>query len=227
MAKLTRYTQLVFGSSAGLNQLAKFGSLAASSPVRYSGSTVTPSNVQALSNYLTGWFGAVIGTNSPAIEDLNALCYLFAYQLTYLFQAGIPEYDSSTIYYKGSLVQSAGVIYVSLTDSNTGNALTSTSNWAFKDGGVAASSTITVSIYAGGYLVDTSGGNVTANLPAASGATGAMVSFKNKTFGGSNHIAITPNGTDNIEGANAAFNVDAGEFVKLFCDGTAWFLWST
>lgn len=130
MSRLTRYTQQIFGSTAGLNQMAEFGSLAASDPQLYSGSTITPAIIQTLSNYLSGWFGAVMGGNSPAIEDMNSLCYLFAYQLAYILQAGVPEWDSGTTYYTGDLVQSSGILYVSLSDTNLNNNPTSdTTHW--------------------------------------------------------------------------------------------------
>lgn len=129
MSRLSRFTQLIFGSTAGNNQIAEYGSLAASSPATYNGSTITPAIIQTLSNYLEGWFGAVIGQNSPAIEDMNALCYLYAFQLAYIFQAGIPEWDSGTIYYTGSLVQSAGVWYVSIIDTNLNHAVTDSTKW--------------------------------------------------------------------------------------------------
>lgn len=129
MSRLSRYTQLLFGSSAGTNQMAEFGSFAAGTPARYNGSTITPAIIQTLSQYLGGWLSAVVGANSPAIEDMNALCYLFAYQLAYLLQAGVPEWDSGTTYYTGDIVQSAGVCYVSLIDSNLNNAVTNTTDW--------------------------------------------------------------------------------------------------
>lgn len=129
MSRLARYTQYLFASQAGTNQLAKYGSLAASAPQRYNGTTITPAIVQALSNYLEGWFGASIGSNSPAEEDMNSLFYLMAYQLCYLFQVGIGEWDAATPYYMGSLAQSSGVTYVSLTDNNVNHALTDSSNW--------------------------------------------------------------------------------------------------
>src|SRR4051812_27865136 len=100
--KITRALQKQFGSSAGINTMAEFGSLFASYPTiptRYSGGTITPALVQALSNYITGWTGAAIGGNSPAIEDLNALCYLFAYQLGYVLQQGLPEWEAATPYF--------------------------------------------------------------------------------------------------------------------------------
>ncbi len=120
MAKLTRYTQQTFGTSAGANQISKFGSLAAASPQRFSGSTITPAIVQALSNYLEGWFSSVEGVFSPAIEDMNAICYLFGYQLTYLMQEGIPEYDAETIYYQYSICQLNGTIYQAIFTSGSG-----------------------------------------------------------------------------------------------------------
>src|SRR6185312_11617670 len=129
MSKLTRYTQQLFGSTASTNQIAEFGSLAAGSPARYSGSTITPAIVQTLGNFLSGWFTAVEGLYSPAIEDMNALFYLAFYQLCYLMQEGIPEWDSGTTYYTGSMVQSSGVIYISLVDSNLNHAVTSGSFW--------------------------------------------------------------------------------------------------
>lgn len=126
MARLSRVTQSIFGSNAGFDQIAQFGSLAAEAPVF----TTNIATIQALSEYLVGWFGAVIGNYSPAIEDMNALFYLITTQMAYSFQEGVPEWDAGTTYYTGSLVQSSGVMYVSLTDSNLNNAVTSTTNWA-------------------------------------------------------------------------------------------------
>lgn len=130
MSRLARFTQKLFGSTAGTDQIAEYGSLAAGSPQRYSGATITPAIVQALGNYLQGWNAAVVGLKSPAIEDMNALCYLFGYQLAYNMQAGIPEWDAGTTYYIGSIAQDgAGNIYSSKTDNNLNNALSSSANW--------------------------------------------------------------------------------------------------
>lgn len=130
MAKITRQTAKIFGSTATSGEIAQFGSLAASAPVTYSGSTATPALVQALGNWLTGWFAGVEGANSPAIEDLNAYCYVMAYQMAYQMQAGIAEWDAGTTYYIGSLAQdSTGNIYVSITDTNLNNALSVTADW--------------------------------------------------------------------------------------------------
>ena len=130
MAKLTRFTQQVFGSTAAAGRMSEFGSLANGSPATYSGSTITPAIVQTLSNYLQGWDGAVIGGNSPALQDMNALQYLFSYQLGYLLQQGIAEYDPTTTYYTNSFVSFNGVVYVSLRDNNVGTPVnTGSSSW--------------------------------------------------------------------------------------------------
>lgn len=131
MAKIVRKTQKIFGSNAGLNQIAQFGSLAAAAPTF----TTDPDTIQALANYLEGWFSGIIGSNSPAIEDMNALFYLMAYQIAYGMQSGVPEYDASTTYYIGSIVNNGlGKLYVSTTDNNINNPLTSVSNWARFEG---------------------------------------------------------------------------------------------
>ncbi len=128
MAKISRQPQKIFASAAGTNQLAEIGSLNAGTPV-FTTNIIT---MQSLSNYLTGLFGVVIGGNSPAIEDINSLFYLATYQLAYGLQTGVPEWDSSTTYYKGSIVTdttSTGTLYRSITDTNLNNAVTDTVNW--------------------------------------------------------------------------------------------------
>lgn len=130
MAKITRQTQKIFGSTAGTNQISQYGSLKAGTPTF----TTSISTIQALVNYTDGWFDAVIGGNSPAIEDMNALHYLYAYQLAYIMQAGIPEWDSGTTYYIGSLANDGtGLIYKSLQDNNLNNAISNTAFWQLKD----------------------------------------------------------------------------------------------
>lgn len=132
MSKITRVAAQIFGSTASTNQIAKYGSLAASAPVRYDGTTALANvaTIQSLSNWLQGWFAGVEGASSPAIEDLNAYCFVIAYQIAYCLQEGVPEWDSSTTYYIGSVANdSYGNLYVSLTDNNLNHALTNTTHW--------------------------------------------------------------------------------------------------
>jgi hypothetical protein len=116
MAKILRKIAKIFGSTASSDQIGEFGSLANGAPAYTSDPTV----IQSLSNYAAGWFAAVIGGNSPAIEDVNALDYLWSYQLAYLMQAGMPEYDATTTYYTNSMVNYLGAIYVCQFDNITG-----------------------------------------------------------------------------------------------------------
>lgn len=133
MAKINRATQKFFGTDALAGQIAQFGSAAAggfSSGTTYSGATATPALVQALAAFETGWFDAVDGQYNPAIEDMNALFWLYAYQLCYLFQAGVAEWDDETVYYIGSIVNDGtGILYTSLTDDNENNAVSDNDNW--------------------------------------------------------------------------------------------------
>ncbi len=134
MSRLLRYTQKLFGSTANPTEIGKFGSLAAGSPAY----ATNPDQIQELANFEGGWKAAVLGNNSAAIEDRNALDILFARQLAYLFQMGVPEWDSSTEYFLGSVVAVGLDKFVSTADNNTGNdPLTDIVNWqneGFKTG---------------------------------------------------------------------------------------------
>ena len=137
MTKITRKDQQIFASTAGDEAIAKFGSLAAGSP----GFSTDPDEIQT-NEYKGGWESAVIGQASPAMEDRNALDYLYARQLGYLYQQGIAEYSATQTYFKGSVVSSfdAGEetlkLYYSLIDDNTGNSLEDDTKWVeFKSGG--------------------------------------------------------------------------------------------
>lgn len=127
MSKLSRIFQKQFGVNAGASDVGIFGSLAASDP-QYS---KDPTEIQSLNAFLTGWAAETIANNRPALEDFNALDFLTFYQLCYLFQSGVPEWDDETTYYTGSIVQDGnGVLYRSLDDDNVNNELTDTDYWA-------------------------------------------------------------------------------------------------
>lgn len=219
MSKLSRKNQLLFGSLAGAGQIGKFGSLAAGSP----DTTTDPELVQSLSNYLTGWFGAVVGSNSPAIEDMNALCFLYAYQLCYLFQSGIPEWNSQTTYYIGSLVNSNGVIYTSIVDDNLNNALSDTTKWVPRGSNVAT-------VSASGSMdenvdilkVNTAGGAITITLPALASTIGKHKYIKNT---GAYPVVVQGNSSDQIDGSNLFYGMTSQyDSIHLFNDGTQWLL---
>jgi hypothetical protein len=130
MAKLQRYTQNVFGSTAGNNELAEYGSFIASPPGNlYNGTTITPAIVQSLPNYQEGLYGSVGGAYSPTIQDQNSLFYNDSYQLAYLLQQGLAEWDPGTTYFTNQFVSSNGVIYVSLQNNNLNQAVTNNAYW--------------------------------------------------------------------------------------------------
>lgn len=126
-SKITRVTQLLFGSNAGSQEIAEFGSKASGTPTLIGPGN--PAEIQSLPAYLSGWFAAVILGNSPCIEDMNAIDYLYSYQLGYILQQGMPEWDAGTSYFTNSMASSGGLIYVSLQDNNLNNAVSDGSFW--------------------------------------------------------------------------------------------------
>lgn len=126
MAKITRKLAKIFGLSSGTDQVSQFGSLAENSPT-YS---LDPDVIQGLSNWDSGWYDAVVDINSPAIEDMNAFCYVMAYQIAYLLQQGVAEWNAQTTYYQGNLVNVFGVLYYSLVDNNLNHVITDPSYWS-------------------------------------------------------------------------------------------------
>lgn len=131
MAKLTRVYQKLFGVNGGA--IGVFGSAQANSPA--SGTlTSDPATVQSLAAYEAGWASASIGgTRRPTQEEFNGINFVNTRQLSYLFQEGIAVWDSSTEYHENSIVKEDGTtnIYKSITNTNTGNALTDIANWEF------------------------------------------------------------------------------------------------
>ena len=145
MAKITRATQKVFASNSA--NVGQFGSAQLGTKLL----TKDLTTIQALTAFIDGWDDAVLtGQKLPTLQEMNGLQYLFSSQIAYIMQEGIPEYDSGTTYFTNSICKKSGTveIYKSLTDSNTGNALSDGTKWALlvnlasvgdmkKDGSVA------------------------------------------------------------------------------------------
>lgn len=222
MAKLPRVLAKVFGSGAGGAEIGVFGSFAAGSPA----TTTSPLTAQSLSNWLSGWYSAVVGDNSPAIEDLNSVAFVMGYQIAYLMQAGIPEYDSTTPYYINSLCMDGGRLFKSLTDGNTGNPTTDTTNWSlFVTGRNVVSKVFGDSPFSGltGEVIayDCSGGNSQVNLPTAVGKSGEVITVK-KTDSSVNLITIDGNASETIDGELTLVLTDQNESATLVSNGTNW-----
>lgn len=163
--------------------MAVYGSLAEGSPVAYPGSLITPALAQSLSAFDTGMDGCVIANSSPPLQDHNSLFYTAFYQLAYLMQEGIPEYDGSTTYYSNSIVQaSPGILYASLTGSNIGNPPVSGSPWipfaAQPDGSTLEISGSVLQIKAlpakNSVTANHTGGSVVGSTTVSFGATGSL-----------------------------------------------------
>lgn len=130
MAKLTRALFKLFGGSGATSNFGQFGSKTAGSPTN----TKDIVTIQGIDAWINGWQDAVFAANkAPFLEDMNAKDYVFAYEVAYILENGIAEYDATTAYYTGSYVRKAGTseVYASLTDANTGNALPSKADNAF------------------------------------------------------------------------------------------------
>lgn len=218
MAKITRVAQRIFGSGAGVDQIAQFGSLFAGTPAF----TTSAAVAQSLSNWLTGWFAAAIGGNAPAIEDMNAAMFVMTYQLAYILQTGSPEWNTDTVYYIGSIANDgSGVLYKSLTNANQGNALSDTANWR------KLSSSVPVALKTANYVVtpndsfisiNCAGGTVALDLPLSTDVPGQILYVK-KTDSSTNPINVIAAGADAIDGLTIFPILDQNEAYMFISDG--------
>ena len=118
MAKLPRKTQKIFCSNpTSEKQTSVFGTMKTADK-QYSTDVGT---LQSNAAYEQGWKSATIASYKPFMEDFNTLNYINTSQLAYLFQQGIPEWDSATTYYKNSFCSYNGDLWKSLIDDNLNN----------------------------------------------------------------------------------------------------------
>ncbi len=118
MAKLPRKTQKIFCSNpTSKKQTSVFGTMKTADK-QYSTDVGT---LQSNAAYEQGWKSATIASYKPFMEDFNTLNYINTSQLAYLFQQGIPEWDSATTYYKNSFCSYNGDLWKSLIDDNLNN----------------------------------------------------------------------------------------------------------
>lgn len=103
MARLDRKTLKIFAKDATNNGV--FGS-------GQDGTKVITNNIATLQSkpaWYNGWLDAIIGTKKfPPVEEFQSVQYVHSYMTAYLFQEGIPEYDSATTYYTKSIVRKSG-----------------------------------------------------------------------------------------------------------------------
>jgi len=187
MAKITREPQKIFGGDlTASGNIAVFGSLKAGSP-SYS---LDPSAIQS-AHYTLGWADAVVANNAPALQDMNALFYVDSYQLAYLMQTGVAEWDSATTYYIGSwCTDGNGTAYVSIADTNLNNAVTDTTKWrraVLTEPGDAKNYGLTTSVAANALTV-----NLVNNVGATpSAASPSMFSMRDTTASSGLYTSVT------------------------------------
>ena len=129
MPRITRKQQKVFAENATNNGV--FGSLQANDPTTSS----DPDTIQGRSAFANGWNDATYSSELlPPLEEFQAIQYVVTRQLAYLLQEGVPEWDSSTTYYKGNIVKVVSganyTLYESIIDSNTGNLTSDETKWS-------------------------------------------------------------------------------------------------
>jgi len=79
---------------------------------------------------LRGW-GNVGPSDQPTLQDFNAMGFTLGQIHAYLHQMGVAEYNAAQEYHTGSITNVAGVLYVSLVDTNVGNSpASSPSQWS-------------------------------------------------------------------------------------------------
>jgi hypothetical protein len=215
MSKLTRQTMILFAGTSDSSSIGVFGSIApGGGGATYSKVIAT---VQSLNAWGSGWKAEVVSPLRPAIQDFNAVDYVFSYGICYLHEMGIPEWDAGTVYYQDSYCQVAGITYYSLQDNNLNkNPTTQTSYWttgikgvgSVPSGGIILWYGSIVTIPSGWYLCD--GNNGTPDLRnqfvigAGSGyAVGA-------TGGESTHTLTTPEIPGHIHGIFASYDDGTG-----------------
>lgn len=226
MAKITRFTQKIFGRTAGISQIGVFGSLAAGSPTY----TSDPATAQSLTNFDDGWFAAVVGENSPAIQDRNSLDFVETSQLAYILQAGIPEWDAGTTYYIGSIAQDGlGNIYISQQNANINNALTNASFWATSGGSVRTITASATALASDNFIrADSSTGSLVLTLPAvASVPVGKKLTIKYIETAGSNIVTVQANASELIDNANTFVLGSSQAGITIENNGTSWNITST
>ncbi len=118
MSKIARKTAQLFGVNAGATGVEEFASKEIGGTLVYS---TDPAVIQTAA-WTLGWSAAQYeGVFAPYFQDRNAVDLVIFYQLAYILQQGIAEWDSGTTYYTNSIVQNGGDLYISLVDGNVGN----------------------------------------------------------------------------------------------------------
>ncbi|AFC22593.1 hypothetical protein phi1422_0073 [Bdellovibrio phage phi1422] len=205
--KLERKHFKLFGKDTVAERIMQIGSLRAGTPVQ----SKDPDVLQALPNYLEGWPAIVMADNAPAMEDMGALQFVFAYMIATIMEQGVPEWNSATEYFIGSVVSYQGKLYRSVIDENLNNAVAVGTAWVPLSSesvkNVNAQDTYTV-INTDSYLrvnaVGSTANLTTVTLPSlADVALGFKVTIKNSAEALSSatvKVVVDDAGTESMDG---------------------------
>lgn len=121
MARIPRKTQKVFCGNSNAGEIAVFGTMKTGTPQYSTDIETLQSNV-----YEQGWSDAILNDKAPYLEEMNGVQYAFSRQIAYLLQQGLAnEWDTNTIYFKGSTVavinNTSVTYYKSVSNDNQGN----------------------------------------------------------------------------------------------------------
>jgi hypothetical protein len=156
---------------------------------------------------------------------MNGFCLVVAYQIANIMERGVAEWDSGTTYYKGAIVNTSGILYVSIADSNLNNAVTVQSKWSVYGTGITTVSSVYTILSTDQYVrCDTTSATFIATLPAAaSTALGAKYVVKNVGSGG-NALTLKGNASELIDGANTQTlnSTPTLDSMTVINNGTGW-----
>lgn len=144
----------------------------------------------------------------------------------------VPQWNPNATYSQGSVVKDAsveGMLYVSLTNTNLNNALTSVANWRMFDGKVRTISATGAALITDNLIRSNStAGAVTVTLPACSTTPiGKKITVKDVGTGG-NTTSVKGAGSDVVDGNNTyATALRQYESVTVVNNGTSWDLASS
>lgn len=179
MAKITRKTAYIFAENAASTDVEQFASKQQTGEPNY---TADPAIIQALAAWGVGWSDALNPTNnSQWKQDRNAVDLVATYQIAYILQQGIPEWDSGTTYYTNSVVQYDGVFYISLVDDNINQTPPTGSNSYWRNMSAVPTQTILTS---GSGTYTPPAGCISINVRLVGGGGGATGAGGSTTFGG-------------------------------------------
>jgi microcystin-dependent protein len=122
MAKLTKSILKIFGINGNQTYFDQFGSLV-------NGGAVNTKDISTIQQPLAWTEGlqaaCFLNNKAPFFRDWNSLLYVLFYQIYYGLEEGIPEWDSETNYFVGSVAKKVGGydFYTSLIDNNLNNPL--------------------------------------------------------------------------------------------------------